>query len=96
MSKGGSATVRPWERLLWLFALIATLVIMRDIYFKYSRVLDLQEQLHQVERGIEASKEEYQWLLLEQEFRRSDAFIERYAREELGWLRQGDLFFMFP
>jgi len=56
----------------------------------------LKEEINDIDRGMERNRVEYQRLLLEREFKRSDAFIERYARLELGWLRPGDYYIIFP
>ena len=96
LRQGHSKPVRPWERALWIAVLIVTVLIVHDIYVKYGRIRGLYNQIAEVDRLIEVGQIENQWLLLEREFRQSDAFIERYAREELGWLRPGDRFLVFP
>ena len=87
---------RLWERFAWCAALILAIMLSIDIFAQWSAIDLLREELRQVDLAMEANRMEYQRLLLEQEYRLSDAFVERYAREELEWLRPGDLYFNWP
>ena len=96
LSQGASRTIKPWERVLWLLVLVLSLFSLYDIHEKYNRISGLYNELEDIEEQLISNSHEHQRLLLDLEFRRSDAYVERYAREELGWLREGDIFFIFP
>ncbi|MCL2548232.1 MAG: hypothetical protein FWE76_03605, partial [Symbiobacteriaceae bacterium] len=92
LRQGRSSSWRTWEKIIWCLALVLILTIVVDIYRRQTRIAGLKEEINDIDRGMERNRVEYQRLLLEREFKRSDAFIERYARLELGWLRPGDYY----
>lgn len=61
------------------------------------RVLQLQHEVHALEREIVAQRAQAEALARTVERLRHDpAYIEKLAREELGWVREGDTVLKFP
>jgi len=72
------------------------LAISWDIYLKYSSIRELQNRLQEVDQQLDANRFEHQLLIAKREYYLSDAYIERYAVEELDWLRPGDFYLLWP
>ena len=62
-----------------------------------ARVLSLQRDVEAVERDIVAQRTRADALARTVERLRNDpAYLEKLAREELGWVREGDTVLKFP
>ena len=62
-----------------------------------ARVVSLQREVETVERDIVAQRTRADALARTVERLRNDpAYVEKLAREELGWVREGDTVLKFP
>ena len=96
LKQGRRRRIPWWERVLWLLVLVIIVFALGDLSRKHESITELRRQLNEVDVAMEYNRLEHQRLEMERVFRSSDAYTERYAREELGWLRPGDLFFIRP
>lgn len=61
------------------------------------RVLQLQQEVEALEREIVTQRAQAEALARTVERLRNDpAYVEKLAREELGWVREGDTVLKFP
>lgn len=93
----------PWQKkprrkrkFSWSKALLLSLVL----YFAYSSskqvqlALELRAKLDRVNKEIAATQQRTEELRREIEYLKSDAYIEKVAREELGLVKPGEIIFM--
>lgn len=78
----------------------ALLLVGLLLYFGYfswgqfKLMLELRRELSQVEQGIVAAEQHSQELTAEIEYLKSDFYIEKVARQELGLVKPGEIIFM--
>ncbi|MDI3538268.1 MAG: hypothetical protein PWP12_638 [Bacillota bacterium] len=93
----------PWQKksrrkrkFSWTKAVLLSLVL----YFAYSSskqvqlALELRAKLDRVNKEIVATQQRTEELRREIEYLKSDAYVEKVAREELGLVKPGEIIFM--
>ncbi|MDK2784642.1 MAG: hypothetical protein PWQ41_295 [Bacillota bacterium] len=94
----------PWQKkprrrkrkFSWSKAVLLSLVL----YFVYSSskqvqlALELRAKLERVNKEIAATQQRTEELRREIEYLKSDAYVEKVAREELGLVKPGEIIFM--
>jgi len=96
LRQGRSTSWRTWEKIVWVLAGVLVCTMMLDVYHRQGRINNLRGEIADIDNTMEVNRLEYQRLQQEREYKRSEAYVERFAREELGWLREGDYYIIFP
>ena len=78
-----------------LLILLACAVYAGLIFINQSSVLsDLETQKSDLQKQYAQAQMQYSELENEAQYMNSDAFIEKMAREKLGWVKEGELKFV--
>ncbi len=79
------------SKIVWVIILILALYIIFLFSDKYARILQLKEDIKELESEIQNLKAKNESLAEEIELLKSDKYIEKIAREELGLAKPNDI-----
>ena len=63
------------------------------LFYKYNSLLKYNEKIAELNTSIEVAKKESRELNKQKEYKKSDEYIERIARDKLGMVKKNEIIF---